>query len=642
MPESSNPRFPLALSSELLDALLATADLGGVGISVVAIDVDPPQCLFVNKGIAEVLHYSIPELLAKPIWELIAPNVRPDVLNRYKDRFSRPPRRDLLEVWLLRKDGVAIPFQTTTCRVTVGGRPANATFLVDVSERVESAAALAASEGRFRTAVESAPDGVVILRGPNILYANSRAATLLANGDVSGILGHSVLDYLQPEDALRAHARIMALFRSGQRHSEPAEYRTRSSNGPVNAVEISSVPIEFEGAPAVLAFARDVTERRAMHEKMVQADRLAAVGTLAAGIAHEINNPLAYVLLGLQYLQRELPSVAHDPSRLPEALARLGEVRNGAERVGTIVRDLKTFARADEVARGPVDVESVVEAALKIADHEIRHRARLLRDYAPVPPVDANAARLEQVFLNLLVNAAHAVSDGDPESNAVTLSIRPGRGATVTVEVTDNGSGIAADVLHRVFDPFFTTKPIGVGTGLGLPICRSIVESFGGEIELESEPGTLTTARVTLPAHTKELPRLAPKAPPASSRPASSRTRILVIDDEPLVAELLRRLLAAEHDVVVATSGREALTTLETSPFDAIVCDVMMPGMTGMELYAALSSKNEELAKSIVFMTGGAFVPRVAEFLSAIDNPKIEKPFDLGQLTAALRRARER
>jgi CheY-like chemotaxis protein/anti-sigma regulatory factor (Ser/Thr protein kinase) len=339
----------------------------------------------------------------------------------------------------------------------------------------------------------------------------------------------------------------------------------------------------------------------------------------------------------MQYLEREIPRLAREPERYEDVMSRLREVRGGAERVGNIVRDLKMFARADEIARGPVDLRQVVEAALKIADNEIRHRATLVRDYADAPPVDGNAARLEQVFLNLLVNAAHAVSDRDPLKSEIRIKLCTDSDGGVVAEVKDNGAGIAKELLHRVFDPFFTTKPVGVGTGLGLPICRSIVETFGGRIELESDAGVGTAVRVFLPSYTRATMPLEPLPDRRSSHPPLHRTRILVVDDEPLVASLLCRMLENDHDVTVASSGPEALRHLADKAFDAVVCDVMMPGMTGMDLYNVIRERDEPLSHRLVFMTGGAFVPKVADFLATVDCPTVEKPFRLDRLKSALR-----
>jgi PAS domain S-box-containing protein len=638
---SPKSQLPPELAREVLDAIANTAD--GVSLGVLVTTADPPEIVFANAALAELFGYSLDEFLTLPILSHADPEAARDLAERKQRKQRGEQLESRFTTWARRKDGTRLPIEVTTNPVVIGGKPSNVTFLYDLSERRRAAEALAASEARFRTVVESAPDGVTILRGATIVYVNRLGARMLGYAEPTHALGRGVADLMSPSDAQKAAQRIGELFRTGARYAEPAEYRSRHVDGRDITVEISSIPIEYDGLPAVLAFARDITERKAIQEKLVQADRLAAVGTLAAGIAHEINNPLAYVQLGLQYLERELPKLAHDPTRLDDIVARLREVRSGAERVGTIVRDLKTFARADEVARGPVDLRSAIEASLKIADNEIRHRARLVRDYEDVPPVDGNAARIEQVFLNLLVNATHALSDTPSDASEIRVSLRTDPKGYVVAEVADNGNGIPSDVIGRVFDPFFTTKPLGVGTGLGLPICRSIVQSFGGQIDLVSELRIGTRARVTLPVYARVNEHAKEERPrPLSSRPPDNRRRVLVVDDEPLVASLLRRMLAPQHDVLVATSGQEALRAIDEGSFDAIVCDVMMPGMTGMDLYSTLRQRDQALAERMVFMTGGAFMPRVAEFLSKVDNPKLEKPFDLEMLRMALRKVAPR
>jgi PAS domain S-box-containing protein len=643
MREWSDSLLRGGLERDVLRAILETLDLSRVGLSIVAVDADPPEYLFVSAGAAQMLGYTVEELIQIPIWILFAPEQLPGLHARHRKRLEEPTGTRRFELSLKHRNGTLIPVEVTSSRVVVGGRQANVSFTRDVSSQADALRALAASEARFRTLVESAPDGVAILRGLALSYLNSAAAAMLGFERPEDAIGESITKLLGRADAARAESRISRLQQTQQRFAERAEYRSRRRDGRDITVEISSMPIEFEGGPATLAFARDITERKAMHEKMVQADRLAAVGTLAAGIAHEINNPLAYVLLGLQYLERELPKAMNDPSRTSDMLARLSEVRTGAERVRGIVSGLKMFSRADEAERGPVDLQAAVEAAIKIAENEIRHRARLVRTYESNALVHANAARLEQVFLNLLVNAAHAVSEREAQGSEIRVHVRLPARDRVVAEVSDNGIGIEQDVLLRVFDPFFTTKPVGVGTGLGLPICRSIIEGFGGQIALESELGRGTTVRVSLPVflETTEGNAAEPKIAP-SSIPPPDRGRVLVVDDEPLVAALLSRMLSSEHDIAVATSAAEALEQLAAGDFDVIVCDVMMPGMTGMDLYAVIREKSPALSERMVFITGGAFVPRVADFLSSIDNPKLDKPLDIKALLRAIAEIRTR
>jgi signal transduction histidine kinase len=235
-------------------------------------------------------------------------------------------------------------------------------------------------------------------------------------------------------------------------------------------------------------------------DQLLFADRLATIGRLAAGVGHEINNPLAYILSNLHYIQDELSRMEGAPSEdeRRELLSAITESREGAERVRLIAQDLKVLSRQDDATHGPVELSTVVHSAAKMAAHEIRHRARFVEDCEGVPPVRGNAARLIQVFLNLLINAAHAIEPGRAEANEIRVVARKSAPGRVTVEVSDTGSGIPPEVLPRIFEPFFTTKAVGVGTGLGLPVCQGIITSLGGELTVESTPGQGTTFRITL------------------------------------------------------------------------------------------------------------------------------------------------
>ncbi|HEV3031075.1 MAG TPA: response regulator [Polyangia bacterium] len=379
-------------------------------------------------------------------------------------------------------------------------------------------------------------------------------------------------------------------------------------------------------------------EQRKMQEQLLISDRMASVGTLAAGVAHEINNPLAAICANLELMSKTVGDLAAEPGmdhRLDEVVDELRDARDGAERVRQIIRDLKIFSRApDEERRGPVEVQRVLESSLRMAWNEIRHRARLIKDYDPVPPVEANEARLGQVFLNLIVNAAQAIPEGDAEHNAVRVVTRVDAGGRISVEVSDTGMGIAPENLSRIFDAFFTTKAIGVGTGLGLSICHRIVRGLGGEIEVESERGKGTTFRVLLPPSSAET--AAVRAPlPVSA--ASRRGRVLIVDDEVLFAKAIARSIQQEHDVSLAASAGDALTRLRDGQrFDVIICDLMMPQMTGMDLHAELARLAPEQAARIVFVTGGAFTVGARAFLDAVPNQRIEKPFEAQQLRAVL------
>ncbi|MBF5045835.1 response regulator [Aggregicoccus sp. 17bor-14] len=388
---------------------------------------------------------------------------------------------------------------------------------------------------------------------------------------------------------------------------------------------------------------------RETQAQLVQAGRMAAVGTLAAGVGHEVNNPLAYILSNLDFaclevsrLQRTLGGGRDVPAleaerageRLAEMEQSLREALHGAERVRRIVRDLKTFSRADQDESGSVDLHAVLDSAAKMASTEVRHRARLVKRYGEVPFVQGNEARLGQVFLNLLINAAQALPEGRVGEHEIRLATSVDADGNVVAEVQDTGAGIAPEVLGRIFDPFFTTKPVGVGTGLGLSLCHAFVTAMGGRIQVESSLGRGSTFRVVLPAA-----RAAAQAPASSEAAASSeapRGRVLVVDDEPLVLGAMRRALGRQHEVEGVSSSRRALELLsaDADAYDVVLCDLMMPEMTGMELYAEVRASHPARARRFVFISGGAFTPGAREFLEQVDCPLLEKPFDLPQLRA--------
>jgi two-component system, cell cycle sensor histidine kinase and response regulator CckA len=273
-----------------------------------------------------------------------------------------------------------------------------------------------------------------------------------------------------------------------------------------------------------------------------------------------------------------------------------------------------------------------------MALNEIRHRARLTKEYGATPLVDADDVRLGQVFINLLVNAAQALPEGRADSNEVRVITSTDAMGRAVVEIHDTGSGIPESVLGRVFDPFFTTKPIGLGTGLGLSICHNIVTSMGGTITVESEIGRGTRFRVVLPASVQCVPE---EHRPSAPAPVASQSRasVLVVDDERAVGDMIGRVLR-HHDVTIVTSAKEALALVFSNrPYDVIVSDLMMPEVSGMELYDELAMRRPNDAERMIFVTGGAFTPAASAFLDRVTNERIEKPFDPGRFRALVQAA---
>ena len=495
------------------------------------------------------------------------------------------------------------------------------------------------SETSFRALIEQSPDLVSVVRDGKLAYVNAALRRSLGYEEAPGLLGKPLADVL--------HAGDVGGATTTSKGAASRELRWLRADGNLLVTEAVAIDVTFDGRPAVAVIAHDLSELLLMQARLLQADRMASLGTLAAGAAHEINNPLTYVLLNADVVDRGLGALAASLSldageprariaAMQEATARVVE---GAGRVRDIVANLKTFSRGEVDRRTAVDVRALVESSIAMVIHEIRPRARLTKDLAEVRPVLANEARLGQVFVNLLINAVQAIPAGSADEHEIHVATGTDPGGRVFVEVRDSGVGIAPAVIGRIFDPFFTTKPIGLGTGLGLSICHGIISSLGGEITASSGPNGGSTFRVTVPAATSAI--AAVEAEPAVA-PTTVRPRVLVVDDERAIGDSLQRALREELDVTSLHAARDALERIAGGDrFDVILCDVSMPIMTGMDLYAELTRVAPDQAARMIFMTGGAFTGQAQEFLAHVPTACIDKPLHLAQLRAEIARVME-
>jgi PAS domain S-box-containing protein len=507
--------------------------------------------------------------------------------------------------------------------------------------------ALRRSEAQYRQIVEATSDGIVQADARDVVvFVNRRLAEMLGY-EPAEMIGRSLFDFMSPE--ARAIAAVsMSNRRSEARRTVDITYRHRDGTD-ISVNVAGSALLDAEGNfVGNMGMVRDVTERKKLQSQLMVSDRMASIGTLAAGVAHEINNPLAAVIANLDFIVASLKAdgdgargavpAAPNEASLREAIGGpLADAREAAHRMRFLVRDLKVFSRsqADEPTC-PVDVEALMDSSLRMADNEIRHRAHIVRQYGPVPSVQASEARLGQVFLNLLVNAAQALPDGRADLNEIRVSSRL-EGERVIVEVSDTGTGIPPEIVGRIFDAFFTTKEVGGGTGLGLAISQRIITDMGGELTVESTMGKGTTFRVALPVAPMQENETAPPVEPAAS--VNLRGRILLVDDEEMLLRILTLILSDDHDVVATESARAALALCAGGErFDVILCDLMMPEMTGMDLYRELARLDPAQASRMIFLTGGAFTPNAQRFLSDNAREYIEKPFDTVKLRATVQR----
>jgi two-component system cell cycle sensor histidine kinase/response regulator CckA len=497
-------------------------------------------------------------------------------------------------------------------------------FVLSTSAVARRSLRLAAAQDRqLRELVEQAPFGVAALHDGRIGFANRALLATLGSPPLEWVLGVRFADRLLPEDR--------GAFESAG--ATPVTVRLPVDGATSRLLEITRIDdATFDDRPADLLVTRDITDEREVTEHLLLMERLASLGTLAASVGHEINNPLTFVLFNLDFLReelRELLAGAGDPRRASEALEIVADTRDGARRASEIVTELKAFGGSTDEATD-IDVEAVLRSALRIAGTELRHRARVVEHLASVARVRGSVARLGQVLLNLLVNAAQAIPRGAADRNQVTVGTSMGPDDTVVITVTDTGCGIPEEHQRRIFEPFFTTKPAGQGTGLGLAICAKLVREMGGTLDFESQVGLGTTFRLRLPAATGT----AADRNPSEQAPSRSGTgRVLVVDDERPVTDALRRLLRG-YAVTVAGGGEEALELCRRQRFDAIVCDLVMTRGPGWELYERLRAERRGQEERMVFVTAGAAIPAARSFLASVDNPVLEKPFD----PAALRR----
>jgi PAS domain S-box-containing protein len=621
-------------ASGFSEAVIEAAENAGLGVVVTRV-VPEPEVLYVSPRAARLLGVPADEARRRSPLDFLTPTARLEAEAHVAARHRGAPPRPIFETVVQHPDGAQVPVELGIAPVEVDGAAASVVFLRDVSERRRTEESLRRSEARLRALIESAPDGIVISRDRTIAFANPAAASLLGFDHPHDLVGRSFGELLHPEDFETMGARLAQLEPGGAAQG-PHEYRARARDGRALVVEVTSILFDDEEGASVVGFARDVTESRRLQAQLMRADRLAALGTMAAGVAHEINNPLAFMSLGLDAVERRLE--ADEPDR--EAIqATLADVRHGVDRIAAIVRQLRAFSRAEETgSRAGVDVRAAVESAAQMAAHELRQYGQLETDVPEaLPPVRGEATQLEQVFLNLLLNAAHAL-DVETGGGRVRIAARALEDA-VEVTVEDDGRGIPERDLAQIFDPFFTTKPVGSGTGLGLSICHSIVTGLGGSIAVDSEPERGTAVRVRLPVLRRAL---RPSTPPHAVRrdTIGKRLRVVAVDDEPAFLRAVRRLLGREHDVTVAPDGETAWSVLAESdpPPHLVLLDVMMPGLSGMDLFERIERERPELVDRVVFVTGGAARPQVDRFLSRVRRPILRKPFDAQRVARLLRR----
>lgn len=510
----------------------------------------------------------------------------------------------------------------------------------DITRRVQAEQELADAEELFRQTFDNAPIGMAIVALDGHFTKVNRRLCEIVGYAPEELVRLRFHDITHGDDLAADLAKVDALLRSAiPRYNMTKRYVRKDGQVVEVLLDVALLRTREHAPRGFIAQIQDLTERRKLEAQLAVSERLASIGTLAGGIAHEINSPLAWMSLNVEELFKSLegPSL-HTASERAEVLTTL---RAGVERIQRVVGGIRKLARAERSTRVPLDLASVVESALDLAANEVRHRARIRRDFAAAPMVLGEESSLVQVFVSLFMNAAHAIKEGEAHRNELCIHIGTGDAGDAFVEVRDTGHGMAPETLVRIFDPFFTTRPVGVGSGLGLSISHATVSALGGRIEVTSEVSKGTSVRVTLPGAAPAA-ILEPQPPSSAASTADGKeltvdNEVLIVDDEPSLCRALERMLRGQFRVTVTTSSRDAVAMVrEGRRFAAILSDVMMPEVSGADLYGAIASIDAAQASRIVFMSGGAFTAAASAFLESVDNIKVQKPFSPKTIRAVL------
>jgi PAS domain S-box-containing protein len=501
--------------------------------------------------------------------------------------------------------------------------------------------ALSRRERWFATTLESIGDAVLATNPEGEITFVNRVAEQVTGITRKDAIGKKIEDVLvlvndSGEPVQNALTRAM---QGGFSAILPSRTSLLDRQGAARRLDDVAAPIVDEHGEllgGVMVF-RDITERTQLERQLAMTERLATVGTLAGGMAHEINNPLAAIVANVAFARDELKELraslaamrgkgTRDPQsseeRIDEIASALDETLTSADRVRRIVHDLRYLARAETEPGTAIDIPPAIEQALALAAAAIKPHVKITRLFGTTPYVIAHEHQLAQVIANLVTNAAYEVAEAHPAGGGeISLRTRTRSDSQAAIEVTDNGRGMSQTVIDRVFEPFFTTKPVGAGTGLGLSMARGIVVSLGGAIEVESAPQRGTTFRVLLP------PATSVGASQTDTATTVGRARVLVVDDEVSLAQATRRVLARDHDVTVSTRAQEALDLIRGGArFDVIFCDVQMPEMDGLAFVASVHGIWPEGAARTVLVTSGALSPRAEQALANYGAVTLGKP----------------
>ncbi len=578
----------------------------------------------VNEATCELTGQTRDELLGRSPLPLVASGEAAAVKEHFKAALAGAARR--YECHFVRADGTRRLASVTNTPIRHASRVIGILGVArDVTDERERAIALERSETRYTRLVESATDAIFIIDADGRMSSVNRSLERASGRSRADLVGVSFADLVDARDQGIANQAITDTFAGLRRR---VDLRYVASGGEQRQCSLTLTPlVEGEVVASALGVVRDVTDEKRLAEQLMQQEKLAAVGQLVSGVAHELNNPLASVMAFAQLLLAA-------PDGVPTDRRAIEAINIESKRAAKIVSNLLTFARQHQPERTTTDLNQVVQDTLELRRYALRlAEIEIETRLDPALPITwADPFQLQQVLLNLITNAEHALTTW---TGVRRISVSTSFGiARLVIRVDDTGPGIAPEHLPRIFNPFFTTKPVGEGTGLGLSISDGILREHGGRVRVESSVGHGTSFFVELPFVDPPLLDASPAADVVV--PATSTRRLLVVDDEPTIRHAIATYFRSlGHEVDAVGTGREALAHAADNRYDALLIDLRLPDRAGDDVLAEIRALPSPPAR-VVFITGDTQSESAQQALEATGCPVVSKPFLLDELAAVV------
>jgi PAS domain S-box-containing protein len=587
---------------------------------------------FINQVVQEITGYTAQEALGKNFRTLIMPGDEEKILRHAREAYKGKPQR--YEAKILHKDGRALTLQNFLGAITRNGAVTGFSIIArDVTETKQLEQQVKESEEKYRNLVEESGDIVYIMQDARLKFLNGIGITR------SGYAGEYLLSeefdpfqLVHPDDRSLVADTVTRLSKEGS-SPERIEARFITKQGNVLDFLLTATSLTYRGKPASMGVLVDITEKKRLQERLVQSEKLASIGQLVSGVAHELNNPLA-AIMGYA----ELLSQSRALSAKEQNTAR--RIFESSERCKRIIQNLLSFARQRGLTRVNTNISDVVEKAIDLREYDLKaHNIKVERNYdADHKSTVCDPQQLQSVFLNLINNACDAMHEKN-RKGVLRIGTLIDVDAIV-IDFTDDGPGVPTDIRDKIFDPFFTTKEVGKGTGLGLSISYGIIREHGGELFMDKTHNGGARFVIRLPI-VQSVQDSEASSDTASAFPLSmSKPKILVVDDETTILDLSVDILTdSGYEVDTAQTGAEAQGLIESKPYDLVITDVRMPGaLSGIDLYYWVKKTKPGIADKIIFMTGDIVADETQRFLRESRLPYLSKPFEISKYVGTIQK----